>query len=131
MGELFVPPISKFEHDHTYACSFCHEPLTGAQKNVVVNTETELKLNLSKQQIITELSVTTIERQDMEQKTRQPSKLWHQVTGSKCGRILCRKKYTDNLLISVLYPRPMLYPPKPIEWGESNEQRQKWLMRLA
>ena len=33
------------------------------------------------------------------------------------------KKYTDNLLMSVLYPRPMRYPPKPIEWGQNNEER--------
>ena len=42
--------------------------------------------------------------------------------GSKCGRILCTKKYTENVLISVLYPRP---PPKPIEWGQNNEERAK------
>ena len=133
MLQLLVPPISKVEHGHTFARSSCHEPLSGSQKSVVGNTDTELKRTLAtKQQIITELSVTTIERQDIEQKTRPQSNsiLWHQVrarriTGSKCGRILRTKKYTENLLISVLYPRPMCYPPKPIEWGQNNEERAK------
>ena len=59
MLQLLVPPISKVEHDHTYARSSCSEPLSGAQQIVVVNTETELKLTSAiKQQIITELTVT-------------------------------------------------------------------------
>ena len=125
MLQLLVPPISKVEHDHTYAHSSCHEQLSGSQNSLMVNTDTEFKLTSAiKEHIITELTVTTIERQDIEQRTRQQSNsvLWHQVrarriTGSKCGRILCAKKYTENLLLSLLYPRPMCYPPRPIEWA--------------
>ena len=133
MLQLLVPPISKVEHDHTYTHSSCHEQLSGSKNSLVVNTETEFKLTSAiKEHIITELTVTTIEHQDIEQRTRQQSNsiLWHQVrarriTGSKCGRILCAKKYTESLLISLLYPRPMCYPPKPIEWGWNNEERAK------
>ena len=88
--------------------------------------------------IITELTVTTIKHQDIKQRTGKQSNsiLWHQVrtrciTVSKCGCILCTKKCTENLLISVLYPRPMCYPPKPIEWGWNNEDRAIRLMRLT
>ena len=74
MLQLLVPPISKVEHDHTYAHSSCHEQLSGSQKSLVVNTDTELKLTSAiKKHIITELTVTTIERQDIEQRTRQQS----------------------------------------------------------
>ena len=44
MLQLLVPPISKVEHDHTYARSSCHEPRSGSQKSVVVNSGPELKL---------------------------------------------------------------------------------------
>lgn len=124
------PPLTKVEHDHSYACPVGKEPPT----HILVLTETNFCLPIDtkqadKEQVVTSLTVTEAERQYVESQTRQQSScvLWHQVrtrriTGSICGRILHQKNKTDNLLRSVLYPKPMAVLPKPIEWGRNNEE---------
>ena len=95
MLQLLVPPISKVEHDHTYAHSSCHEQLSGSQKSLVVNTDTELKLTSAiKKHIITELTVTTIERQDIEQRTRQQS---NSTLHCKNQGVLCTPKQQHTI----------------------------------
>ena len=93
MVQLLVPLISKVEHDYTYSC---RDQLPGSHK---------LEANFG-HKTITELTFTNIKCQDIEKKTRQQSNsiLWHQVrgkriTGSQCGRILCMKKYAQNLSV--------------------------------
>ena len=44
------------------------------------------------------------------------------ITGSKCGRITVQKEIV-TLLRFCLYPKLMLYLPKPIAWGRENEPK--------
>ena len=132
MLQLLVPPLSKVEHDHTYAQPVYLEPGTCTYIHVEKETvNSELTL-VEKEQVKRELNVTILDRQEIEHSTRQQShsQLWQQVrarqiTVSKCGRIICMKHYTENLLKSILYPGQMIFVPKPIEWGRENEERAK------
>ena len=87
---------------------------------------------VEKEQVKRQLNVTILERQEIEHSIQQQSRsqLWHQVrarriTGSKCVRIFCMKHYKENLLKSILYLHPMIFVPKPIEWGRDNEESAK------
>ena len=74
------------------------------------------------------LYLTPDDREQLERDTRSQSVCaqWFEarrvrITGSKCGRIIIQKEKTVALLRFCLYPKPMIYLPKPIAWGRDNE----------
>lgn len=84
----------------------------------------------TEENIIEKLSLTAQQRIELEEQTRSQSStnLWfevrrQQLTGSICGRVLNQKAKTVQLLRYCVYPKPMLYLPKPIAWGVNNERK--------
>ena len=76
----------------------------------------------------TSLILFHAEREKTEQGTREQSNNheWFKarskrITGSKCGKILCKKKISVSLLSGCLYPKPLVPLPKSIAWGRHYE----------
>ena len=134
---IIVPSVEKVLHDHTYSSQSGSKPV----RTESIYTGNSGKLTVSEksrgaEDILQDLCLDTDERQVLEENTRAQSScpLWfearqHRITGSKCGRIVEQKQKTQALLRFVMYPKPMLYLPKPIRWGKDHEEdaRQAYL----
>ena len=80
------------------------------------------------EEILESLHLTPNERMQLERDTRSQCVCakWYEarrvrITGSKCGKIIIQKEQTVALLRFCIYPKPMIYLPKPIAWGKDNE----------
>ena len=128
---IIVPSIEKVEHDHSYCCKSTSKPSPAYNSTVPADYNMSLSIPMqvvTEEQVLESFQVTAEERQSIEKDTRNQSSSskWHNVrhrriTGSKCGRIIIQKEKTVALLQFCLYPKPMLYLPKPIAWDRENE----------
>ena len=136
---VLVPSVEKINHDHCYyqkgddildsnneISVIANEPIQSSSMDCIF-----IEPTISPEDTILEtLFLTAEERDTLESTTRKQSdcETWHEarrirITGSKCGRILLQKQKTIALLQFCLYPKAMLYQPKPIAWGKSNEAK--------
>lgn len=77
---------------------------------------------------VEQLQVARSERERIELLTRKQrdNPLWYEVrfkrlTGSKSSQILAQKTWTPSLLQRILYPKPFISVPIPIQWGIDHE----------
>lgn len=132
---LLVSPIHKIQHDHSY-CSSDDQASTPSSLTVPPDCDfymdeyLEPTKPISEEDILDHLCLTIEQRTALESKTTEQANVseWHKarrcrITGSKCGRVIIQKKKTVELLRFCLYPKPMVFIPKPIAWGKRNEHR--------
>ena len=142
-----------------YHCSFhhnnhCYHQLHHSQDQVInANTSSNNSLSpistdsfdefkvktTTPEEDLAHLHLTPEKRLILERDTRGQSVCpnWYEarrirITGSKCGRIIAQKQKTVALLRFCLYPKPMIYLPKPIAWGRENEPnaRSKYIQHM-
>lgn len=135
---IIIPSVAKIDHDHCY-----HKAMDRQLDNLLVSANMdssnclgdsaflELKQKtVTAEQVLEALHLTPEERLSLESDTRSQNTCskWHEarrirITGSKCARIISQKEKTVALLCFCLYPKPMIYLPKPIAWGRENEPK--------
>ena len=133
---ILIPFVPNIHHDHSYcsrANSVTSVHINTNNSNNCNNTDdvmfTELMAKKTTSEEVLEcLYLTLDDREQLERDTRSQSVCaqWFEarhvhITGSKCGRIIIQKEKTVALLRFCLYPKPMIYLPKPIAWGRDNE----------
>ena len=131
---IITPCVDKIKHDH--GCYTTNDviayPANDSDDGMI--DDVSLLASFFKEELTTEVDVleqlhlTLEERTTLEKETRGQSNnsKWYdarrmRITGSKCGRILNQTLRSESLLQFVLYPKPMIYIPKPILWGKQNE----------
>ena len=130
---LLVSPISKIQHDHSYCGEQEHSSsslTTLHYCDLRMDKHLEPTEPVSEEDVLDRFCLTPEQCMALERKTTKQAgdSEWHKarrcrITGSKCGRILIQKQKTVQLLQFCLYPKPMVFMPKAIEWGRRNEQR--------
>ena len=127
--DIIIPSVTKKDHDHCYYRPT--ENVNWQSDNLSVNTNMNNSNSFEDFAFVAlEEKTVTAERLLLERDTRSQSicSKWYEarrirITGSKCGRIIFGKEKTVALLRFCLYPKPMLYLPKPIAWGRENEPK--------
>ena len=132
--KIIIPSIEKIARDHTYCSQSGAKPVLAKSITSYSSVEIPFVSEIPTADDITQsLCLNCEERQYLEENTRSQSScsLWfeacpHRIT---CGRIIQQREKTQALLRFVMYPKPMLHPPKPIQWGNDHEEdaRQAYL----
>ena len=145
---VIIPSAAKVEHDHCYSLNAWKFQPCGASVQSSTSTDLTLNSNTSnnhdelqvheevnfhdvshrtEEDTIEKLSFSAQQRIELEEQTRSQSSSdqWFEahcqwLTGSICGRVLNRKDKTVKLLWYCVYPKPVVYLPKPIAWGVNN-----------
>ena len=141
---ILVPSVVSIEHDHSYSRKHSVEINSNSNNN---NNDSNVQVENSSSRgsdvdvrdpcpIVSEdmlkeveqLQVARSERERIELLTRKQrdNPLWYEVrfkrlTGSKSSQILAQKTWTPSLLQRILYPKPFISVPIPIQWGIDHE----------
>ena len=137
---IIIPSLTKIEHDHGNYCTSQLEneeggastsaavPSVSNQNTSLLTSSALVEKNMTQEDVLESLSLTSGERIALEKQTRKQSNSsqWHvecrrRITGSKCRRIIIQKRKTVPLLQFCLYPKPIIHLPKSILWGKENE----------
>ena len=124
---LLVSRISKIQHDHSYCGEQEHSSsslTTPHYCDLRMDKYLEPTEPVSEEDVLDRLCLTPEQCMALERKTTKQAgdSEWHKarrcpITGSKCGRILILKQKTVQLLQFCLYPKPMVFMPKPLNGG--------------
>ena len=130
MLNVLIPSVAKIDHDHTY-CNPGPENTDTATSNEIASSGFVIEEKaITAEEVLERLNLSHEERMQLEVDTRSQSECerWYEarrvrITGSKCGRIIVQRQKTIPLLRFCLYPKPMMFLPKPIAWGRKNESK--------
>ena len=138
---VLVPLTTSIEHDHTYSRKPAEVDNTAHNSNNNSNVSSaeeciesydDVASQIIPDDVLTreieQLQVTFAERSWIEENTRtqRENSLWYEVrfkrlTGSKSSQVLCQKSWTPSLLQRIIYQKPFIFTPAPIQWGIDHE----------